>query len=462
MGARFRLDAGSYSLEARKARAELVATVYPLAPLLSLDEREQGLAVSAHNAFRFARIYVKPEFGVPFLSSADIIALNPERDRFLSRKLSKRLDHLMVQPWDVLITCSGTVGNASLAPLSWSEFALSQHAIRLRATDADTAGYLTCFLRSRWGRAQLVGERYGSVVTHIEPHHLTRIVAPKLPPILKIEIGRAFVDAAQERDDANRKLAQSEKELLNLLDLSKPAVARTGPVTGTIRAGELAGRFEAAYHNPHARALEAALVSATYPFKRLGDPSVGLSVRAVTKFRKRVYVKRGGIPMLSSKQLFQVDPIDVKRLARGAHLNDLPEIELAEHMLCVTCSGTIGRVLLVPAYMAGWTANQHALRIVSPDPTIAAYIYAWLASDYGHMLLSRERYGSVIQELDRFQLAHLPLPWLSESDRELIAEPVLAANALRTSAWNREQKALKRLAELVTGTSSAIAPDAPL
>ena len=33
----------------------------------------------------------------------------------------------------------------------------------------------------------------------------------------------------------------------------------------------------------------------------------------ITKFRKRVYVPKGGIPFLSSKQLFQIDPIDVKR-----------------------------------------------------------------------------------------------------------------------------------------------------
>jgi type I restriction enzyme S subunit len=49
----------------------------------------------------------------------------------------------------------------------------------------------------------------------------------------------------------------------------------------------------------------------------LGDPEICKEVRAVTKFCKRIYVPHGGITLLGSKQLFQVDPVDVKRLAKG-------------------------------------------------------------------------------------------------------------------------------------------------
>ena len=56
----------------------------------------QGLCPEAHNAFRFKRIYVRPEFGVPFLSSSDIISMRPEIDRFLSKAISKRLDDLLI------------------------------------------------------------------------------------------------------------------------------------------------------------------------------------------------------------------------------------------------------------------------------------------------------------------------------------------------------------------------------
>ena len=39
----------------------------------------------------------------------------------------------------------------------------------------------------------------------------------------------------------------------------------------------------------------------------------------------------------------------VKALAKGAHTKDLPEIELRAGMVLVTCSGTIGKVQIVPS-----------------------------------------------------------------------------------------------------------------
>jgi type I restriction enzyme S subunit len=444
-----RLEAAAYSIAARQARAELAACSFPLLPLLSSKADESALGVSATNGNRFSRIYVNSSFGVPFLSSSDIIGLRPERDRYVSRKHTKDLESFMIEPWDVLISRSGTIGNVSLAPPGWSEFSLSEHAIRLKASDPDMAGYIACFLRSRWGRDQMLGHSYGSVITHIETHHLQRIFAPKLPPILTIEIGRGFVDAAMDRDEANKNLGSAEQELISRLKLPGLSALGLGPTIATVNARDLRGRFEAAYHDPRAQALEKTLGAMSFPVKSIGDPSTGFTVRAVTKFRKRVYVDSGGIPMLSSKQLFQVDPIDVKRLARGAHVDDLPEIELSEGMLCISCSGTIGRVFSVPQYMNGWTANQHALRIAGEDRCNSAYLYAWLASEYGQVLLLRERYGSVIQELDRYQLGRIPVPWLPDADRKRIASYVLAADAKRTSAWIKEQRSLKRLTEIL-------------
>lgn len=444
-----RLDAAAFSIEAREARTELGRGPYPLRPLLASAAETDSLASNAHNAFRFSRIYVERAFGVPFLSSSDIISLNPEQDTFVSRTQTKRLDVLMARPWDVLISCSGTVGNVALAPPSWKEFALSQDVIRLRAADADTAGYLACFLRSRWGRAQLVGQSYGSVITHIEPHHLTKVLAPKPPPILMIGIGKAFVEASTERDRANQLFAEAERELLNRLKLPALRAQVAGPVLGQVKRSDLKGRFDATFHDPSARALDAALRKLPVTVHRLGHPELGLRVHQVTKFRKRVYVERGGIPMLSSKQLFQVDPIDVKNLARGAHLDDLPEIELAANMLCVTRSGTVGRVLLVPPYMNGWTASEHALRIISENPENAAYLYAWLASPFGRLLFWRLSSGSVIVHIDRFQLVDLPIPWLPEADRKVVSDLAQRANELRSSAWSRERAALKRFAGLI-------------
>lgn len=444
--ASLRLEASAYALEARQAVAELHACPHPLKPLLG----KTGMCQEAHNGTRFPRIYVNEANGVPFLSSSDIIGLRPERGNYLSRKHTPKLDMLTIQAWMVLVSRSGTIGNVSLASPRMAGWALSEDAIRIIAPDQDTAGFVSAFLRSHWGRDQLRGLTYGSVIQHIEPHHLELVSIPDLPAIRRIAIGRAFVDAALKRDAANDKLDAADAQLRSALKLKPLPVPGKGPSVSAIRANEWATRLDASFHGPAARLVEKQLHDCGLPVLPLGDARLTKSINGVTKFRKRVYVEKGGIPLLSSKQLFQVDPIEIKRLAKGSHESDLKEICLAENMIAITRSGTIGRVQIVPKYMHGWANSEHTIRAIATDNQQAGYLYAWLASAYGQALISRYSYGSVIVEIDRFMVREVPVPILPDSKRNAIAALVLDANRLRDEAWKLEQAALKILREEIS------------
>jgi type I restriction enzyme S subunit len=186
----------------------------------------------------------------------------------------------------------------------------------------------------------------------------------------------------------------------------------------------------------------------------LADPRVMAEIRPITKFRKRVYVQHGGIPLLGGKQLFQVDPIDVKGLAKGAHTKDLPEIALQEQMVLVTRSGTVGRVQIVPAYMKGWTASEHATRFIAAADMNPGYVYAWLASDYGTKLTTRHAYGSVILEVDKQMFASVPIPLADAATRKEIGDLVLKANDCRDTAWQHEREAIAQIEAIVAGDAS--------
>lgn len=443
-----RLEASAFNIEARRAIAELKASGLPLTPLYG----PEGLCRKAHNAFRFKRIYVRPEFGVPFLSSSDIISMRPEIERYLSRQVTIKIDDLLVDPWEILISRSGTIGNVAMVSKTIAGKAISEHVIRVISDDPDTAGYVTAFLRSRYGRLQLVQATYGSVVQHIEPEHLTRVLIPDLPSIQRIEIGRAVRQAYELRDEANRLLGEADRllhERLCLPPLHTLATNHGGPISVTVRASQLALRFEASFHDPVAMAADQLIQSLGIDVASLEDKRVTEEIRPITKFRKRVYVPKGGIPLLSSKQLFQIDPIDVKGLAKGAHTKDLKEIALKANMVCVTCSGTIGRVQIIPGYMTDWTANQHATRILAAGTMNPGYLYAWLASEYGIALIKRHSYGSVILEIDKEMLGSLPVPLPDLTIIHEIGDLVLKANDLRNTAWEAERRAIDQIEEMI-------------
>lgn len=453
LAAGVRLEASAFSIEAHNAVTALTNSDLPLIPLYG----KEGLCQGGYYPHRFKRVYVSPEKGVPFLSSSEIISLRPKTNNFVSKNYTLKLDRLLPEKWDVLISRSGTIGNIGLATETFIGNALSEHVIRLQANEPETAGYVAAFLRSRYGRPQLIQGTFGSVVDQIEPEHLERVLIPDLPPIRRIEIGRLMCQAGELRDEANHLLDEADRllhERLNLPYLKDIALRGSASFTTTIKASQLMGRLEASFHNPEAIAAEKQLAQLPVEITKIGDQRITKEVRAITKFRERTYVDKGGIPMLSSKQLFQVDPIDVKRLAKGAHTKDLPEIQLEENMIAVTRSGTIGKVQIIPKYMAAWTASEDATRILASDDINAGYLYAWLASDYGYCLMTRCSYGSVILEVDKEMLAsvHIPLP--EPAIRNEIGDLVLKANQLRDQAWRSEQEAISKLEKLISSKSN--------
>jgi type I restriction enzyme, S subunit len=448
-----RLEAAAFGIEAHRAVVALEASGIPLVPLYGKD----GFCKEAHNAFRFRRIYVEPAYGVPFLSSSDIISMRPEIQHYISRKLTKKLERLLVKQWDVLISRSGTIGNVGLAGMTVAGFALSEDAIRIRLNSPEQAGYVAAFLRGRYGRSQLKGIKYGSVIVHIEPSHLVHILIPDLHPVRLSSIGKLMWEAVELRDEANQLLDHADELLYERLKLSRlPQTVSVHSQINSMKASYLNGRFDGFYHDPIAEHAVEELRASKMEIAELGDPRITGEIRPITKFRKRVYVPTGGIPLFSGKQIFQVDPVDVKGLAKGAHTKDLPEIALETGMILVTRSGTIGHVQIIPAYMNRWTANEHSIRCVAAGAMNPGYLYAWLASEYGKKLITRHSYGSVIREIDKDMLASVPVPLADEHTRKEVGDLVMKANNLRNEAWEKERTAITQLEQIVEQGSSQV------
>ncbi len=445
-----RFDASAYDIESRNTLTTIESCGLCVLPLFG----SKGLCKEAHNAFRFRRVFAS-EQGLPFLTSADIIKMRLDYRRHLSRSQTPRVRELLLQKWDVLISCSGTIGNVALAGPAVEGFAASQDIIRLRATNSDIAGYVAAFLRSRYGRGLIANATYGSVITHIEPDHLSRIPIPVPRPHLMNVVGTQMREAVLLRERANRLLDDAEAALYDVLGFERLDTRHMRSTT--IRARELNGRFDARYHEPVAIAALRDLETCRYPISTIGDGAVCTEIRQVTRFRKRVYVERGGIPLLTTRQLFQYDPVKISHLAKGAHEKDLKEIALAPNMVTVNCSGrlgrvqagTLGRVQIIPRYMSEWTTSQHALRLVAAPDLNAGYLYAWLASAHGLRVITRHAYGSVVVHINRHMMAEVPIPLPTREKRNMIGDLVLLANRLRDEAWRREQTAIRQVEALI-------------
>jgi len=115
---------------------------------------------------------------------------------------------------------------------------------------------------------------------------------------------------------------------------------------------------------------------------------------------KRAYVKDAsdGLPLLQGTHIPQIKPQDIKYIWKG--MKNLESYIIRKNWICVTCSGTIGRLSLIRDGWDGWAATNHLLRVVPKESEIhPGYLGVFLLSIYGQAQFQRLTYGGVVDEI---------------------------------------------------------------
>jgi type I restriction enzyme, S subunit len=376
----------------------------------------------------------------------------------LSPNTDVNIDGLRVNKNQILVTCSGTIGKTSIVSKTLDGQLFSHDLLRISALNEYDTGYLYAFLRSEIGQTLLKTNNYGAVISHIEPEHLKEIPIPNPSPIIKAEINGLIANSFALRDESNEMFDEAEQLLIKELDL--PQIEQLKPhyfdseaecKNFTVRLSEAAGRLEPTYHKPLVRTIQNKIRKTAGEVLSVSNDRISKNIVAPGRF-KRVYVGAGeGVAFFGGKELLQLDPTGEKFLSLTHHSHRIKdELTLRENMIMVTCSGTVGKVALVPQHWDGWTANQHILRIVPANPDIAGYLYAWLATPYGKELIRRFIYGAVVDEIDSRHLSQVEIPILkNRAIQRKINSLVLDANKKRSEAFRLERKAIIQLNQKV-------------
>lgn len=357
----------------------------------------------------------------------------------------------------LLLSRSGTIGNVTLVNKTLEKFLVSEHAIRIEAKK--NIGYLYSFFKSKTGRSIVESLIHGAVIHQIEPSHLLGILIPNAPLLLQSHIHHTITESFNLRDESNDLIALAQAKLKAALslptveELNPPANGDNGLRCFSVAIENLNHRLEANYHNPLAQAITQHLQQHAAQVLELGDRKLTRKIMLAGRF-KRVYVdEQQGVPFLGGKEILELDPRGEKYLSLKHHGERIAEqLTLDENMILITCSGTIGKVNIVPKHWQGWAGSQHILRAVPISADWAGYLYAWLSSEWALPLIRRHTYGAVVFEIDQYQLAQVPVPLLADITlMQEINNLVLRANELRYTAFTKEQEALRLFNEDVLG-----------
>jgi type I restriction enzyme S subunit len=335
------------------------------------------------------------------------------------------------------------------------------------------SGYLYAYLSTWVGQALVSKDNMGSAIKHLEPHHVAAVPVPLLPEKQQRDVHEMVVTAYKLRDEANALLDEGDEMLHHELGLPQfdeslvpylptPTTEIANglevphPRAFSIKASDLAERFDASYHVPVARSAIAILQKSRYAPVRLGRMVDNIFIPP--RF-KRIYVSaQYGIPFLRPSQIPQMRPYDLGYLSRKTE--ELEELLLHKGDVLVTTDGTVGRVALVSSRIAGWAGSNNIARITyGTENNRNGYVAAFLSSPYGFHQLTREIYGGVV---DHIEVPHIAGTWIPDAPPELqeeIGKLVVEAYEKKDMASAIEEAAISRVEAALTGeqdTSSGL------
>ena len=446
-----RLEASVFKVEAKKARELVEQSKYNLKAI----NGKNGFLTAYHRP-RFRRIFLeKSEYGI--FQPSQITEIKPKPDSYISGLTDVDIEKLRVHKSQILLTCSGTIGNISYVSKTLNNQIFSHDLIRMTSHTETDSGYIYAFLKTNIGQLLIKTNNYGSVISHIEPKHLENILIPNPPEILKKEIHNLVVKSYNLRDESNDLIDEAEKMLKELklppIEDFKPKYFdnEKGIRNFEVSLSRLNNRFDGSYHIPLIDCIKEHLQKYAETVTNIGDKNVSEEIILPGRFA-RTYVEEGqGTLFFGGKELNQLEPSNKKYLSVSVHNNRIEkELKLKENMILVTRSGTIGRINIVPLHWENWVINEHVIRIKPISKDIAGYLYCWLNTEYGEALIKRYTYGSVVDEIDTNHVANiiLPLPKNKEIQTK-INNLVLEANKKRYEAYVLEQKAIKMVNEKV-------------
>ena len=449
-----RFDASAYNIDAMKA----INKVQHYENGYTFLSGNEGLVQKAFVGSRFKRIYTENDQDIPFFLPSDIENVHPKATKHISRVTKTDFDNLIVHKGMLLISCSGTIGKTCIVSNSLDNQLFSHDLLRVTFKNEEDLGFVYAFLNTSIGLTILQSNNYGAVIDHIEPGHLANIPIPNAPKEIKDEVHKLIIDSYSDRDQSNELITEAQNLLYKTLKLPKVSEIKPKQYDSdakfrcfSLNMSRLDNRIDVSYHIPLAEAVIDEISKESEYVAKIKDPNITSKIILPGRF-KRIYVdKEHGVPFFGGKQLLQLIPTNLKYLSKTQHANRIKQqLSIEENWCVVSCSGTIGKVNIVPKHWEGWTLNQHVLRLVPKDDDIAGYLYAWIESPYCKPLILRNSYGAVIDELDDIQMGNVPVPILKDKQiMKEINDKVLKANKLRYDAAQKESNAIQIVYDLL-------------
>jgi len=407
-----RLDASYYGSDGQKEARLFIDSTIEKKELHELTQNnEDGIFIPG----RFKRIYVgNHNVGYPYITGSLIVQTDPLKNcNYLSRKYTKKIERLLLNSGDIIVTCSGNIGNTVLISDYFIGSIGSPDLLRIVPDSTKILpGYLYAYLSSKIGKALITQKTYGSVIQHIEAHHIKDLPVP----ILNKNLIQKVHDLIEESSNLRTYFSKERSKAVYAIDkiLDRQTYYNNNALSFRIESNEILSsndkytnelRLEADYYLPHIKNNECLIESKTYGL--LGDLAISIKCSGI---RQRVFVEKG-VPFITGQDLNKIRLDHIKQISK-IFTRNIEEGMTKENDILVSCLGTIGKVEYCHKnFYDNIFPSQQIIKIsIDKSKIHPGFVYLFLSSALGQQQLLKYKTGSVIEWIRENHVASIRIP----------------------------------------------------
>ncbi len=411
--------------------------------------------VESFGAYALTNNFNYRDEGIPFLRCVNIRGgfTDFTNALYIDAEANELLSKSEVKPGMVLLTMSGSVGNAAVALDSWKyPINSNQDIAKITPKAGINAFYLAAFLGSKFGQIQMERLPVGSVQQHIFLWMIERLVIGRLSPTTEKTIGDMVGNAYSHEANSKIITRQAEQTLLRALGLEDWQPPE--PLTYTRRASDAfaAARLDADYFAPKYDAMFAAM-------ELMGECVPLDSLLEVNRRGKQPQYAENGLPVINSKHVLKNEVRLDADNAFAITADDALTIKNGDVLINGTGVGTIGRA--APYLHDALALPDNHVTILRPhaDAIDPIYLSVYLNTIAGQWQVEKYLRGSSGQiELYPVDIAQFTICLAPASIQQQIHDLVVHAFSARRQA-HALLEAAKRAVEIAIEDSETAALD---
>ncbi len=380
-------------------------------------------SVASFGAYALTNNFEYRDEGIPFLRCLNIKDgfVSVADCLFIDEQAHALLHRSAVTPGMVLLTMSGSVGNAAVALPEWSYPMNSNQDIAKITPASVDPYYLAAFLRSRFGQLQMERMPVGSVQQHIFIWMIEDMLVTRLSGSIEGKIGEIIKAAYILRENSLRHTERAEQDLLLNLGLANWSPPEPLSYTANSTIAFASGRLDSQFYRPKYDDILVKIRSAGRTIE------LGKALLINSRGRQPSYAD-DGLPVINSKHV-RVNRVELDDDNRYAVVEPSSVvIQQGDVLLNGTGVGTIGRTAPYLREQPALPDNHvTVLRATGIDPV---YLSVFLNSLPGQLQIEQLIKGSSGQiELYPDDIATIIVWDAPKKTQQKVRDQVLAAFA---------------------------------